>query len=469
MMGRSMQRLFTLAFTLLELVALTAVYAYAWFEIYFERVSYRLNFYPGGLGHRGTIAIYFFLLIFALRTYGGATLNGDRSVRLIMSQGFGILFANFITYLQLCLMSMWMVRVIPLLLMTLGQILISAAFVLVYRYCFRHFVRPERLLLVYGEYPIEAIREKLSSRKDRFALEKCINLKDGVESIGEQVESYDAVVLWDLPNQERNDLLKLCYGKNIRVYLMPKITDVIVKGMEQLHLFDTPVLFSEVSPLKLEERAAKRLVDFVLALILCVLASPFMLVTAIAVKLYDGGPVLYRQVRVTKGNREFKIIKFRSMKVSSEADGVARLASKNDDRITPVGRFIRMTRLDELPQLWNILKGEMSFIGPRPERPELIRQYMETMPEFAFRTRVKAGLAGYAQVYGKYNTTPYDKLKLDLYYIENYSFWLDLQLMLLTLKILFTPDSTEGVEAPRKEKEEKEKPGENGEKREEQS
>ena len=145
--------------------------------------------------------------------------------------------------------------------------------------------------------------------------------------------------------------------------------------------------------------------------------------------------------------REFYIMKFRSMRTDAEKDGVARLASKNDNRITPVGKFIRKCRLDELPQLFNILKGDMSFIGPRPERPEIIAQYMEVMPEFAFRMKVRAGLAGFAQVYGKYNTSPYDKLKLDLTYIENYSIWLDIKLMMLTLKVLFWPDSAEGVEA----------------------
>ena len=163
------------------------------------------------------------------------------------------------------------------------------------------------------------------------------------------------------------------------------------------------------------------------------------------IKAYDHGPVFYKQVRCTQGGREFRIIKFRSMKVDAEKDGVARLASQNDDRITPVGHFIRKVRIDELPQLINILKGEMSFIGPRPERPEIIRQYVKEMPEFVFRMKVKAGLAGYAQVYGKYNTTPYDKLKLDLTYIQNYSVWMDIKLMLLTLKILLTPESTEGV------------------------
>ena len=171
-----------------------------------------------------------------------------------------------------------------------------------------------------------------------------------------------------------------------------------------------------------------------------------MLITAICVHLYDRGPVFYKQVRCTVGQKPFKIIKFRSMRQDAEKDGVARLASKNDSRITPIGNFIRAVRIDELPQLFNILKGEMSFIGPRPERPEIIEQYMEEMPEFAYRMKVKAGLAGYAQVYGKYNTTPYDKLKLDLFYIQNYSVWLDIKLMLLTAKILFTPDATEGID-----------------------
>jgi lipopolysaccharide/colanic/teichoic acid biosynthesis glycosyltransferase len=172
-----------------------------------------------------------------------------------------------------------------------------------------------------------------------------------------------------------------------------------------------------------------------------------MLLTAAAIKLYDKGPILYKQIRCTINQRQFEIMKFRSMDADAEKDGVARLASKKDQRITPVGKVIRKVRVDELPQLFNILRGDMTFIGPRPERPEIIAQYVEIMPEFAFRMKVKAGLAGYAQVYGKYNTTPYDKLKLDLFYIEHYSIWMDCKLMLLTLKVLFWPDSTEGVEA----------------------
>ena len=274
-----------------------------------------------------------------------------------------------------------------------------------------------------------------------------MHINAGIKRIEEEImERYDAVVLWDISEADRNKLLKYCYGKSIRTYIMPKIPDVIIKGAEELHLFDTPLLLTREYVLTIEQRFAKRFIDLFCALILFVIASPFMLLTALAVKLYDRGPVLYKQVRCTIDGKEFNILKFRSMRVDAEKDGVARLASKNDSRITPVGKFIRKVRLDELPQLINIIKGDMSFIGPRPERPEIIAQYMEIMPEFAYRMKVKAGLAGYAQVYGKYNTTPYDKLKLDLAYIENYSVWLDLKLMLLTVKVLLWPDSTEGVE-----------------------
>ena len=170
------------------------------------------------------------------------------------------------------------------------------------------------------------------------------------------------------------------------------------------------------------------------------------LVIALPIKLYDGGPVFYKQERLTQDGQTFMIYKFRSMRVDSEKDG-ARLAMKNDNRITPIGNILRKLHLDELPQIINIFKGEMSVVGPRPERKEIADQYAKEIEEFPFRLKVKAGLTGYAQVYGKYNTTPYDKLKLDLYYIQNYSFFLDIKLILLTVKILFQKENTEGVES----------------------
>ena len=190
----------------------------------------------------------------------------------------------------------------------------------------------------------------------------------------------------------------------------------------------------------------KRLLDLVICIPVSVILMPLFLIIAFLIKVYDGGPVLYKQPRLTVNGKIFNIYKFRSMCMDSEKGG-AQLAKKNDDRITPVGRVLRALHFDEFPQLINIIKGDMSLVGPRPERPEIAAQYKEIIPEFDFRLKVKAGLTGYAQVYGKYNTTPYDKLKLDLTYIENYSFWLDIKLMFLTFKILFQKENTEGIDA----------------------
>ena len=211
-------------------------------------------------------------------------------------------------------------------------------------------------------------------------------------------------------------------------------------------MFDTPLLLFRNSGLTIEQQLVKRIFDIVCSLIILIVFSPVLLLVAACVKLYDGGPVFYRQARLTKDGKVFMIYKFRSMRVDSEKHG-ARLAMKGDSRITPVGNIIRNLHIDELPQILNILQGDMSIVGPRPERPEIAEEYYKELPEFSYRLKVKAGLTGYAQVYGKYNTTPIDKLKLDMTYIENYSFFLDLQLLATTVKILFQKDSTEGVES----------------------
>ena len=211
-------------------------------------------------------------------------------------------------------------------------------------------------------------------------------------------------------------------------------------------MFDTPLLMSRNTGLTVEQRAVKRAVDIIISLIAFIPAAPIMALVALCIKLDDGGSVFYKQKRLTKGGKEFFVYKFRSMREDAEKDGVARLAGENDDRITRVGHIIRAIRFDELPQLINILRGDMSIVGPRPERPEIAEDYEKEIPEFAYRLKAKAGLTGYAQVYGKYNTTAYDKLKLDLMYIQNYSLRLDFEIMFKTVQILFMKESTEGVE-----------------------
>ncbi len=435
----------------------TAVYAFFWFKTYYPivaatRISQDGYVLGGGLklyfrGHLLILGIYFILLLFFSNTYGGLKIGYLKPMDVFFSQIFALFMVNFISYFQISLLRNWLVTGTPMVMIFLIQLAISFLWAYATNGLYMKIFRPRRLLLVSGIYPVDDITHKFNMRKDKYDIVKSMNISEGIEKIYEEcLGNYDGVIIWDVPSQYRNGLVKYCYGRNIRIYVMPKITDVLLKGSTQLHLFDTPVLLLREYAIKVEQRAIKRVIDIVLSLLLIILSSPVMLITAIAIKLYDGGPVLYKQVRCTQNRREFKIMKFRSMRVDAEKDGIARLASKNDSRITPIGKFIRKCRIDELPQLFNILVGDMAFIGPRPERPEIIAQYLEEMPEFAFRMKVKAGLAGYAQVYGKYNTTPYDKLKLDLTYIENYSVWLDIKLMLLTVKILFTPDSTEGVD-----------------------
>lgn len=409
-----------------------------------------------GLWGRGTFAqltFYTIVLLFLSATYGGIRLGYQKNSEIVFSQVLSTLLANVILYFELVIMARGIVPPSALIAMMLEQSLIVVIYVNIANRIYRNIFPPRKLLLIHGDRPTEDICNKFSSRRDKYVITKTLHVKEDFDVLCRAiVQAYEkdecnAVVLGDISVEDRGPLLKFCYGRSIRVYVLPKITDVIMSGAEELHVFDSPMFLTREYSLTMEQRFFKRMIDIVCSLTLLVLASPFMLVTAILIKLWDGGPILYRQVRCTIGEKEFEILKFRSMRTDAERDGVARLAKKNDSRITPIGKLIRKCRIDELPQLFNILKGEMSFIGPRPERPEIIAQYVEIMPEFAYRMKVKAGLAGFAQVYGKYNTSPYDKLKLDLIYIENYSVWMDIKLMMLTLKVLFWPDSTEGVES----------------------
>lgn len=444
----TLKRLIILQLSFIGLIFQTAIYAYFWMEAYYPFLRTHRNFRFYFKGHVLILLIYFVLLFFFANTYGALKIGYLKPVDVFISEIFSLLIVNVISYFQISLMANWVVDVRPIIWTMLLQILLAALWVFFCNACYYKAFPPREILIIHGERPIDDIVTKFGTRKDKYRIKKSMNIAEGMEAVKAEIGAgYGAVVLWDISAVDRNALLKYCYSLSIRVYTMPKISDVLIRGADQLHLFDTPIYLTREYSLKVEQRVAKRLIDLICSVLLLVIASPFMLVTAIAIKVYDGGPVFYKQIRCTRDRKEFYILKFRSMKVDAEKDGVARLAAKNDSRITPVGKLIRSTRIDELPQLFNILRGEMSFIGPRPERPEIIEQYMEEMPEFAFRMKVKAGLAGYAQVYGKYNTTPYDKLKLDLTYIEQYSVWLDLKLMLLTLKILIKPESTEGVDS----------------------
>ena len=301
---------------------------------------------------------------------------------------------------------------------------------------------PRRLIIVYGSQSAAQLVMKMSERVDKYMICESISIEAGLDRIKQEMRRFEGVIICDIAGAERNDLVKYCFETSTRAYIAPKISDIILRGAEDIRLFDSPLLLCRNYGLTFEQRLAKRTFDICASLMGLILLSPVMLVCALAVKCYDGGSILYAQTRLTKDGKPFRVLKFRSMIADAEKDGKPRLAGEDDDRITPVGKFLRKCRLDELPQLINILKGEMSVVGPRPERPELTEEYCRDMPEFRYRLKVKAGLTGYAQVTGVYDTVPFDKLKMDLMYIEHYSMLMDLRIILMTIKTMILPGNT---------------------------
>lgn len=429
----------------LILAVQTAIYAYVWFSYYDSRGVIRTTFVRGNWV---VVGMYALMLFFFYKLYGGFKVGYLRVLDVLYSQIASVLCVNGITYLQMALIGRWTLgaHILPMFYVTAIDLVIVVLWVLMMRWIYVHIYPPRKMLLIYGEKNPKDLIRKISSREDKYDICESIHLGDGMDKLKSKIDCYKAVILGDMPSHERNLLLKYCFEKDIRCYCIPKISDVMIMSSDSIHLFDTPLLLFRNRGLTIEQKMAKRLTDLIISGIGVVIASPFMLVIALLIKCYDRGPVFYRQERLTERGRTFYVLKFRSMRVDSEKEG-ARLAMKQDNRVTPVGRVLRNIHFDELPQLFNILKGDMSLVGPRPERPQITKEYKEKIPEFDYRLKVKAGLTGYAQVYGKYNTTPYDKLKLDLAYIENYTYLLDWKLMLMTVKILFQKENTEGVEA----------------------
>ena len=425
--------------TLLEVLVMTLLYYAAW------KAGYSLDYfaYKGKYVLMGVYAV----LLYVFFQNSECTKFGQlHRMDLIMGQIISLCLVNFITYFQLCLIANRMLSPAPMALLLLWEVAAAVVLIYVYTGLYHKLYAPHDMLLIYGHKRGVGLKIKMDSRKDKYNISKLMSIEEGVDAICREIPKFDAVILNDVPAEMRNDILKYCYRYRIRTYVAPKLTDIMIRGARNITLFDTPLLLVKGTGLTPAQRVAKRAMDIVLCAIAMVPATPVMLLVALAIKLEDGGPVFYRQKRLTRNGREFEILKFRSMIVDAEKYEGAVLAKERDPRITKVGRVIRATRLDELPQLLNILKGDMSIVGPRPERKVIADEYCKDIPEFAYRLKVRGGLTGYAQIYGKYNTNAYDKLRLDLMYIENYSLLLDIKLIILTLRIIFSKDSTEGID-----------------------
>ncbi len=436
------QKTFMFVVTILILASLTAVFGYVW--MHYGNIGIPWAFFRRG--NILMIALYFVLLYIFSRIYGALKIDISKVGDIVYSQGLTTFMVDFIMYFVMSLVARGMVRVVPMLIMYLIQMGIIVIWAYVAAFLYKTLYPPRDMVVIYSYHSATNLVWKMAVRDDQFHVCEAISVDRGMEYIKERIDQYDGAIICDISGSLRNDILKYCYDANKYTYVMPKISDIIIRSGENVHLFDTPLLLLRNTGLTFERKVLKRFMDILLCTIALLAVGWLMILVAIGIKIEDGGPVFYKQDRVTKDGKVFQIIKFRSMIVNAEADGKAHPAVTDDERITKIGKITRATRFDEMPQIFNILKGDMSIVGPRPERVENVEEYTRDIPEFKYRLKVKAGLTGYAQIYGKYNTTAYDKLKLDLYYIENYSIRTDLRLIFMTVKVLFMKESTEGFD-----------------------
>ncbi len=425
-----------------EMAVLSLVYFYCW------RLQYDPDLFPP-LQHRGRfviVGIYALILIISFVWTEGFRWGYLKRMDVMISQWVAVVLANFISYWQLSLIANGMIPIVPIVKLTAVQfvICVMACYGFTETYFLMH--SKKNMVMIYGTENALKLQFKANTRLSQYHVSKAISVEEDFIKIISEINRYDGVIINDLPGKKRNNILKYCYFNGIDAYVVPKISDIIIRGADDFNLLDTPIVVTNGKGLTLTQRMLKRVMDVVLCLIAMVPASIIMVITGICIKLDDGGPVFFCQERVTRGGKRFNVIKFRSMIVDAEKYNKPIPAVDQDPRITKVGRVIRATRIDELPQLFNILKGEMSIVGPRPERVEHVDKYSQEIPEFIYREKVKGGLTGYAQIYGRYNTSAYDKLRLDLMYIEDYSLVLDIKLIFRTIRILFQKDSTEGFD-----------------------
>ena len=426
---------------LLNLVCMVIPFAVAWFMYYKYRSSSPFYFW----GDVTVVVIFAILYFFFCKTYDAFLISHYRIFDIIASQTLALLFSDLLMYAITLLLYKHFPNPLPLLLCFVDQVSISIIWTCIAHGIYFRWFPAKRTIIVYDRRRgMKDLIEEYGLAK-KFDVKKTASVEECLDDLS-MIDDMEVVFLSGIHSHDRNFILKYCLYENKQVYMIPRVGDVIMSSAKQMHMFHLPMMRVQryrPHPLYL---LLKRIFDIAASLLGLIILSPVFLVVAIAIKVTDKGPVFYKQERLTKNGKRFMIHKFRSMRVDAEKDGVARLSSgENDSRITPTGRFIRKCRIDELPQLIDILVGNLSVVGPRPERPEIAAEYMKEIPEFQLRLQAKAGLTGYAQVYGKYNTTPYDKLQMDLMYIANPSFAEDIRICFATFKILFTSESTEGV------------------------
>ena len=425
-----------------NILLVTGAFWLCWSYFYASQITHPF-YYVGNL-----IMVFLFGLFyyFTSHLYNGYSLPISRIYELVYSQALAALISDGILYLITILINRHYISFFPFVPTFLLQFfLITLWTVAAHQWYFREFP-PRKTGVILGQGQNVDKLVKQYGMDVHFDVQSVVPVEECLKDIPGTIGQAEVVFCCGLHSHNRNLVTKYCVAHKIGTYVIPRIGDVIMDSAKKVHLFHLPMMAVQRYNPSPEFLFFKRLYDILLSLVALVLFAPIMAAVAVAIKMTDGGDIFYRQARLTKDGKVFQVLKFRSMRMDAEKDGVARLSTgENDPRVTKVGRFIRAVRFDELPQLLNILKGDMAIVGPRPERPEISAQYAKAMPEWNLRLQAKCGLTGYAQVYGQYNTTPYDKLLLDLMYIAKPSLFEDFKIIFATVKILFMKDSTEGV------------------------
>lgn len=389
--------------------------------------------------------LYAATTLFLFQTYGAFNIGKVRVFEILYSLTLSNLIVDVFFYFLTMIVGNTLLPPVPILMLVVLQFIWNILWSLCANRLYFRLHKPRATAVIYrGEQDLSKLDE-INYFSSRFDIRKYIRNPENHETLCMDLEGLESVFVIDINPNLRSVVSQYCVMHNIEGYFLPEINELIMAGAQHMQMLSIPVMrINRARPI-FEYAAFKRLMDVCCSLLALVVASPVMLITAIAIKVYDGGPVFYKQIRLTRNGKEFEILKFRSMNINAEQDGVARLAAQDDTRITPVGKIIRASRIDELPQLINIMKGDMTIVGPRPERPEIAAEYEKKIPAFVLRLQAKAGLTGFAQVYGRYNTDPLSKLQMDLMYINRMSFVEDIKLIFATIKILFLKDSTAGV------------------------
>jgi exopolysaccharide biosynthesis polyprenyl glycosylphosphotransferase len=384
--------------------------------------------------------------------YGGYQVGRKKNKPVISAMISGIAITDMITYLQLEIMNVnqnyndhlviFGPDLLCLALCLFIQILVIILFVRLGNQLYFYFTPPRSCLLILGSpSQEESVRAKIERYKLQWRVDDVVLYN--VPDLKDRIEKAEVIFIGQVPEGAKFFLLKTCYDDRKDVMCKAELEEIMLCNARPAIVDDAAFLSMEYNKITLFQRFVKRCGDIVISLLALAFFSPFILLISILIKLEDGGPVIFTQSRLTADGRPFTIRKFRTMIPHSEMDELQVSVAENDPRITKIGAFLRRYRLDEIPQFFNILIGDMSLVGPRPEMMANVARYKINLPSFVYREKMKAGLTGYAQIEGRYNTTAEDKLMLDMMYIESFSIWLDVKLLLRTFTILLKKDSTQ--------------------------